>query len=439
MTARRTQGDFDSVPFFRRAIELDGNFALAHARLGTVLANLAQRPEAEKAATRAFELRDRVSERERLYIEARYHTTVSRDIAKAMESYRLLLGTYADDYAAHANLGTLYRETGNLKDAIRHFEEAVRLAPGQPIGRSNLGSAYLAEGRFADARREFEETLKLQESLSARSGLFALSALTGDRALGEAQISAVRGNRDEAQFVALRAQAAAFKGQMREADRLTDEFFRGMQAANRLAFLGENLVVMAISQAAVGRSDAARAALARIERHDMISDGTTDEMVALGAVLGDARLAKAYVERAVQHVRKVSMPDKADRNENSVRALEALAAGRNQESYDLAVSAGNDFADHNAVFVAGLAALRLQRWDDAVNHFTTVLDNHSKLGLSPLISISHIMKGRALASAGRGADARKSYEEAFRIWKDADADMPLLLEARKEYAALGAS
>ena len=184
----------------------------------------------------------------------------------------------------------------------------------------------------------------------------------------------MRGNRDEAQFVALRAQAAAFKGQMREADRLTDEFFRGMQAANRLAFLGENLVVMAISQAAVGRSDAARAALARIERHDMISDGTTDEMVALGAVLGDARLAKAYVERAVQHVRKVSMPDKADRNENSVRALEALAAGRNQESYDLAVSAGNDFADHNAVFVAGLAALRLQRWDDAVNHFTTVLE-----------------------------------------------------------------
>ena len=107
MTTRRTQGDFDSVPFFRRAIQLDPNFALAHARLGTVLSNIGERAEAQKAATQAFELRNNVSERERLYIEARYHTTVTRDTAKAMESYRLLLATYPDDYAAHVNLGSL--------------------------------------------------------------------------------------------------------------------------------------------------------------------------------------------------------------------------------------------------------------------------------------------------------------------------------------------
>ena len=99
MTARRTQGDFDSVPFFRRAVDLDPEFALAHARLGTVLSNLGERAEAEKAATRAYELRDKVSERERLYIEARYFTTVARDQPKAIESYRLLLATYPDDFA----------------------------------------------------------------------------------------------------------------------------------------------------------------------------------------------------------------------------------------------------------------------------------------------------------------------------------------------------
>ena len=167
MTTRRTQGDFDSVPFFRRAIELDPNFALAHARLGTVLSNLNERGEAIESATRAFNLRDKVSERERLYIEARYHSTVTREVSKAMEAYRLLLGTYPDDYAAHSNLGSLYREQGKQQEAIEHLKEAVRVAPGQPIGRTNLGSAYIVEGRFDEARKEFAEVLKLQENVGS--------------------------------------------------------------------------------------------------------------------------------------------------------------------------------------------------------------------------------------------------------------------------------
>src|SRR4029453_1301914 len=116
------------------------------------------------AATRAYELREKVSERERLYVEARYFTTVARDQPKAIESYRLLLATYPDDFAGHSNLGSLYPDRNMTPAGIRHLEEAVRPAPGQPIGRTNLGFAYLVEGRYPDARREFEEVLKLQES-----------------------------------------------------------------------------------------------------------------------------------------------------------------------------------------------------------------------------------------------------------------------------------
>lgn len=147
VTTRRMQGDFESVPFFRRAIQIDPEFALAHARLGTVLANLGERTEAEKAATRAYELREKVSERERLYIEARYYTTVAHDDAKAIEVYRLLLATYPDDYSAHHNLGLLYRHRGMTKQAIASFQEALRLAPGQPLGHLNLGLAFLDENR----------------------------------------------------------------------------------------------------------------------------------------------------------------------------------------------------------------------------------------------------------------------------------------------------
>ena len=168
MTTRRTQGDFDSLPFFRRAVELDPEFALAHARLGTVLSNLGQTDEARAAARRAFELRDKASERERLYIDARYYTTEVRNPDKAIESYRLLLATYPDDYAAHVNVGTLYRNKGEAERALYHLEEAVRLASMQPLAHLNLAGVYADAGRFDDARRSYEEVLKLQENVNAR-------------------------------------------------------------------------------------------------------------------------------------------------------------------------------------------------------------------------------------------------------------------------------
>jgi tetratricopeptide (TPR) repeat protein len=437
MTARRTKGDFDSVPFFRRAIEIDPNFALAHARLGTVLANLGQRAEANKAAARAYELRDKVSERERLYIEARYYTTVGSDKDKAIEAYRLLLATYPDDYAAHTNIGSLYRERGMVKDALLSLEEAVRLAPDQPLGHVNLGSTYLAERRFDDARRAFEQALKLVESTSARGGLFVVGILTGDDALAAAQVEAVRGRRDELELVGLRAQAAGYKGKMKEAAQLTDQLFQRVQDAKRLDDAGEGFIGLAIGQAVTGRSDVARAQLARIRKHGMITDGASDEMVALAAVLGDAALVESFLDKAIKHVRADAQSEVAEKGERALRSLAALASGRNQESYDLAMSVGEVRGQRNVTLVAGLAALRMQRWDEASEALSMVPGSHPPQELSPVVAVCYIMLGRAHAGAGRTAEARKAYDEAFKIWNDADADLPLLVEARKDYERLG--
>jgi tetratricopeptide (TPR) repeat protein/tRNA A-37 threonylcarbamoyl transferase component Bud32 len=437
MTMRRTQGDFDSVPFFRRAIELDGNFALAHARLGTVLSNLGQAAEGEKAAARAYELRERVSERERLYIEARYYTTVAHDQVKAIEAYRLLLATYPDDYAAHTNIGGLYRTRGMVKEAIVSLEEAVRLAPDQPLSHANLGYAYLEEDRFDDARRVLERTLKLQDSTSARNGLFIIATITGDKALADAQTNAVQGRRDEVDHIGVRAQAAGFKGQMKEAARLGDDWFQRTQAAKRLEVVGEGFVGLALAQAMTGRINTAREQLDRVRKNNMIGDGSTDEVVALAAILGDDDLAQSFLERAIQHVRKVNAPETADDRERSLRACAALAAGRNQDAHDLASSVATQPAQREAVFIAGLAALGMQRWDDAVKAFNRTAEFRGKLGLSPVHAVTQVMLGRAHAGAGRATQARAAYEEAFKLWNDADPDLPLLVEARKEYASLG--
>ena len=222
MAMRRTKGDFDSLPFFRRAVELDPDFALAHGRLGTVLSNLGERPEAEKAATRAYELRDKVSERERLYIEARYFTTVARDPMKAIEAYRLLLATYPDDFSGHSNIGSLYRDrgmiakrsgiwrnpSGRARPAARSRQPRLRLCRRRPPARCAARVRRSAEDPGLD---QCEERPADDRRADRRPG----ARRSADR---RAQGRARRGRPD------CRARAGGrVQGQMKEAAALTDD------------------------------------------------------------------------------------------------------------------------------------------------------------------------------------------------------------------------
>ena len=148
LRTRRTNGDFDSVPFFRRAIDLDSEFALAYARLGTVYSNLQQPEEARKMTARAYELRQKVSEVERHYIEARYYTTVEPDVQKALDVYRVWLATYPNDYTALANSALLHKQQGDRAEAIRKLELATQVAPDQPLGVGQPWADLLRDGRL---------------------------------------------------------------------------------------------------------------------------------------------------------------------------------------------------------------------------------------------------------------------------------------------------
>jgi tetratricopeptide (TPR) repeat protein len=436
MQTRRTKSDFDSVPFFRRAIEQDPNFALAHARLGTVLSNLGEREEATRAATRAYELRDKVSERERLYIEARYYTTVAEDQTKAIESYRLLLANYPDDYAANGNLGTLYRNRGMLKEAIASLEQATRVAPDEPLGHVNLGGAYLGDGRIDDARKEYEAAVRLNNSNAARISLFTIATFLDDQKLADEQVAAVRGVREEVDLIATRVQAALYRGRAQEASELTDDVYRRIVALKRLDQAREGLVAFAIGMAMLGREDLARRELDRVRADQTTSEGWTDEMLAVAAVLRDTKLAQEFGPRAIAHLRKVSQPEDADKAERSMRALGALAAGRNQEAYDLASTLGDDFTQRNSMFIAALAAYQLQRYDEAAQIFEKFLAFKTKLGLSAAPGVARLMLARSYAATGDKARAKTAYDELFKLWKNAESDLPLLVEAKKEYAVL---
>jgi tetratricopeptide (TPR) repeat protein len=437
VAARRTEGDFESIPFFRRAIDLDPKFALAYARLGTVMGNQGQRKESVANTQRAYELRDRASERERLYIEARYYSQVTRELGKAVDAYRLLTATYPDDYVGHTNLGVAYKELGRTDEAIAELKESIRLAPNEPLGPLHLGYAYLELGDYAEARRALEQGLALRDSTSVRLALFNLAALSSDPALADAQVAAVAGRRDSGGMLALQAVAAASAGRLNQAEAFTAQWLRQIESLPIMEYAGEGVIGMAISDALWGRTEAARLQLAEAERRQILHQGTSDEMMGLASVLGDRQLAQAWLDRALAHAKEISTPDDLPDQERIMRAMAAFASSRYQEAYDLASAISVKPKTARAGLIAGLAATRLKRFDEARKSFEAMLAHRVYLGLDPTIPIAQIHLARAHAALGNQTAARAAYDAAFAHLKTADADLPVLMEAKREYEKLG--
>ncbi|HYE87447.1 MAG TPA: tetratricopeptide repeat protein, partial [Vicinamibacterales bacterium] len=438
LRTRRTTGDFDSVPFFRRAIELDPEFALAYARLGTVYNNLSQPEEARKMATRAYELRDRVSEVERLYIEARYFTVVESDIQKAIDAYNVWLATYPNDYTALTNSGLLLKQQGNRAEAIRRLELATKVAPDQPLGWTNLGQTYFEGAQYEEARRVMESAIKLQDSTSARVGLYQVAILLGDLPLAEQQAAAVRGRRDEIDMFAIRMFAAQYRGRMKEAAALATEYQARALALSRGASAGQRLASVAISEALVGLVDQAKARIQALEANGLLNEGTVDDRLVVAAISGDAPAARELLPKAVEEARaRVRSGAAQSSEERAVRGLAALAEGKAAEAATLMEPVSFQAGQTDVVSIWTIAKMQAGDLPSAVKGFSFLVSPAARNGLNPTYVWAHAMLARVHAQLGQTAEARKNYEQVFQLFKDADPDLPLLVTARQEYAKLG--
>jgi tetratricopeptide (TPR) repeat protein len=425
---RRTQGDRDSVPFFEDAIRKDPNFALAYARLGTVFSNIGRRSEAEEMTRKAYELRERVSERERLYIEARYHSVVTEDVSKAIETYRLLIATYPDDYSAHTNLGSLLKGRGERTEAMASLREAVRLAPEQPTGWLNLAFTHLENNEFAEARAGFDRVLKLQDSVAARQGLFGLAVVSGDEALEQEQIEAVRGRRDEEDFLPSRVAAASYRGRFREGAELVELWERRMEQSGRGTNVAEGMLNFAISEALVGFGDRARGRLAALKAAKRLTPGVSDEWLVLAAVLGDADEARAAFPGALAEAGE--SPDQLQYQEPLLRALVALAGKQHAEVVRLLepVTFAPRFVQQ--ITVASVANHRLGRHEAAIDGLAWLAGPPAHLGLDA--STPYVLHTLAASqeAAGRAADAERTRQRLADLWKSADDDVPLMRQSQ---------
>ena len=437
LKTRRTTGDFDSVPFFRRAVELDQKFALAYARLGTVYSNLGQTDEAQKMTAKAYELRAKVSESERFYIEARYYTAVEPEPRKALDVYRMWLAAYPNEYTALANSSLLLKQLGENDEALRNQEAATRVAPDQPIAWNNLGDTYSSLARYDQAKAAFQTSLKLQNSSGARTSLYVMGILTGDQALADAQVEAMRGHRDEVNLVGVRMQAAAYRGRMQEAASLATEWQTRMDALSRGQQTGEGLVALAISEALVGQAEQARARIASAADDGLLNAASLDEQLVVAAIASDAAGALRLLPDAVAELKKTAGSGRqAIENERALRALAMLAERKPAEAITLLEPLTFDDAHSESIAVWGIAHVLLKNWPAAEKAFVFSTSKESRQARGSSSAYSHVMLARAQAELGKKDEARKTYQKFFDLWKDADPDVPLLLQAREEFVRL---
>lgn len=439
LRTRRTTGDFDAVPFFRRAIELDPDFALAYARLGTVYSNLGQNDESRKMTTRAYELREKVSEAERFYIEARYYTTAKPDVPKALDTYKVWLATYPNDYTALTNSALLHKQQGDRAEALRKLELATKAAPDQPLAWANLGQTYFEGGQYADAKRVMEASIKLQDSTSARIGLYQVAVLTGDTALADQQVAAVRGRRDEVDMVAIRMLAAAYRGRMKEAAELATDYQARSVALSRATNAGNGLMQLAIGEALVGLVDQARARVDKAADDGLLNEATLDDRMVVAAITRDATTARALMPKALEEQRKSAgtAPAGQSDGERVIKALAAMAEGKPAEAAAQLEPITFDTGHADAASLWSIAKMLAGDLPAAAKGLSFLTSSESRGGLNPTTPFAYALLARVQAQMGQKDDARKTYQKAFDIWKDADPDLPLLVQARQEFDKLG--
>ncbi len=264
ITTGRTKGDAEAVPFTKRAIELDPNFAMAYVGLAVHYSNLGQASLAAENAKKAYDLRDRVSDRERYRISAFYFQYVTGEVEKATEAYELWAKSYPRDLVPHTNLGFIYSALGQFDKAIAETKASLRLEP-TITGYGNLAGDYMTVNRLKDARQMLQEAQQKNfDGLLIRSNLYSLAFLSGDTAEMERQVAWAAGRPgEEDQMLNNHADTQAYYGRLGKERDLARRAVDAAVRADAKETAAQWLVFQAVREAELGNVTAARQAVSR--------------------------------------------------------------------------------------------------------------------------------------------------------------------------------
>ena len=431
---RAAGSEIESIPFFERAIGLDRNFALAYTTLSSIYGGLGETGRGEDYARLAYEHRSTVSERERLFITYQYHDRVTGDQLKTREALEVWKQTYPLDYRPANALALQLIRLGEYDRAIAEAQEALRLNPAHPFPYSNLAYALRGAGRYPEAKRTAERAVALGiETVPTRRLLYQLAEMDNDQPEAQRHLDWARSRPRGFDLVGAQAQVMAFHGQMNEARRL---FQLTMEEANR-----SQLVQIASGYSAqLALTDAFFGyAFLAMERARRIPDTTYEPELRAAAALAVAG-APAEAERSIARTRDLRPADTLLHGAYVpvAEAAALLARGRT----DAALQALRPAAPFERGTVAALlpiyfraeAQRRAGAFTDAAREFRSLITNRGSEPFSPAIPMAYLGLARSLAAAGDTAGSRRAYDDLFQIWKNADADLPALKQARIDAA-----
>jgi len=453
---RREKGEAEAIPFFKRAIELDPNFASSYAFLAVDYINLNQPHLGADYLKKAFDLRDRVTEPEKFRITWLYYQNVTGELEKANQTAELWIQVYPRDYFPYIFLGVDYMVLGQYEKAATVTREAPRLDPNNVIPYLNLGQIYLALNRFDEARAITDEAFgRKLEGIPLHLNLYALAFLQSNEAAMKQQADwAIEKTGAEDQMFSLESDTEAWSGRLgkaRELSRQAVESARRNDEQEAAALWQANA---ALREALFGNAEAARKNAAAAVALAPGSHFAEEQAALAYALASDAAhaqsladdLAKRFPQDTV--VQSVWLPTIRAQIEtgrkNAARSIELLHAAAPYELGMLSTSAANSCL--YPVYVRAEAYLSAQQGASAAAEFQKILDHRGLLwncATGPLARLGLARAYALQAQSAQGADAdaarakaRTGYQDFLALWKDADPDIPILIAAKSEYAKL---
>jgi serine/threonine protein kinase/predicted Zn-dependent protease len=440
--AHQTLHDNEAIPHLKRAVEHDPNFAMAYATLGVVYSNLTQDTLAEENLRKAFELKDRASERERFYITAHYFSEVQLDVNKTIETYQQWINTYPRDNVPSDNLSLAFEGVGQYEKALAAANQAMSADPKDPFSYQNLADAYMGLNRFEEAKAILDkgDALRLIMPVGFLQRYKIGFAQHDESAMQKAFDGTNNFKTARSLVLMFKVHSEYFDGKATLARKTLSQAIETSHQYGLNEFAGSLILQGPQFELAIGNSVDAQAALAKAFAISKSKDNRMNAALLLartgdtvGAEKMFADLTKESPNDTMLHSVWIPIARAAieARRNNGSRAVELLESARPYE-----FGTGFNSCQYWANYARAEAYLKARDAQDAAAEYQKILDHWGVSPTNPLYSLSRVGLARAYALQGDSAKARTAYQDFFAGWKDADPDIPILKQAKAEYAKL---
>jgi len=436
-----------ALAFFKRATEIDSSFAMAYAQLGLTYMTVGESVSSMKSATRAYQLRNRASDHEKFFIEHTYYRTVTGDLDKARQNCEVWAQTYPRDMYPHSFLGGIINSAfGRFEAAEQEARNAMTLDPDHSFPYFNLAASYIYRDRLSEARatlqRAAERNIDLPELFIAR---FQIAFLEEDQTAMDAVAASAHERKDWAADWVTDQQAAvlAYSGHLHLARGQSRRVVDVVRQAGRRDGAAQHEAAIGVREALYGYGNDARQSAARVLELSTDRDAQYGAALAL-ALAGDSQSQMLADDLGVRFpedtlVRFSYLP--------ALRALLALNRHDPSTAIELLEAAAPNELGYAAntvglggslypIYVRGLAYLAAHEGADAAREFQKILDHRGIVVTDPIGALAHLQLGRAFALAGVRSSAKSAYNDFLTLWKDADVEIPVLKDAKAEFARL---